>query len=178
MNDVAMAVGHDLKFNVPRIDDELFQIDLIASKSFLRLMTSAVKSGFKTWFIMRSAHSATAAAGGCFNHHWIAKLLCNFHRLILGLDDSIAARRYRHAGFARSSTSSILFAHGLQRTGRMADNLDVAAFTDFHEMRIFSQKTVAGMNRINVADFGCAHDPIDSQIAFKAGGRADADRFI
>src|SRR5262249_52168524 len=116
VNDVAMAVGHDLKFNVARIDDELFQIDLIASKSFLRLMTSAVKSGFKTWFIMRSAHSATAAAGGCFNHHWITKLPRDFHRVILGLDDSIAARRYRHAGFARCRTSSVLVAHRLHRT--------------------------------------------------------------
>ena len=34
------------------------------------------------------------------------------------------------------------------------------------------------MNRIDVADFGRAHDAIDLQITFRARRRADADRFI
>jgi hypothetical protein len=33
MDDVAMAIGHDLKFNVARIDDELF-IHLIVPNAF------------------------------------------------------------------------------------------------------------------------------------------------
>src|SRR5438045_6306069 len=45
-------------------------------------------------------------------------------------------------------------------------------------MRVLSEKSVAGMNRVNVADLGRAHDAIDSQIALKAGRRTDADRFI
>ena len=115
-----MAVGHDLKFNVVRIDDELFQINLIVSKCFLRLMTRAMESGFKARFIVRGAHSASAAAGGRFNHHRVTEFLCDFHRLILCLDDSVAARRYRYAGFARSRTSSVLVAHRLHGTARKA----------------------------------------------------------
>src|SRR5882762_8479865 len=106
MNDAAMAIGHDLKFNVARVDDELFQIHLIVSKCFLRLMTRAMESGFKTWLIMRSAHPAAAAAGSRLNHHRVTKLLCDFHRLILCLNDSIATGRYRYPGFACSRTSS------------------------------------------------------------------------
>src|SRR4051812_23415644 len=34
------------------------------------------------------------------------------------------------------------------------------------------------MNRIDIADFRRAHDPIDSQIAIRARWRADADGFI
>src|SRR5262245_15507601 len=166
MDDVAMAIGHDLKFNVARIEDELFQIHLIVSKCFLRLMARAVESGFKAWLIMRSAHPAAAAAAGRLDHHRVAKLLCDFHRLILCLNDSIAAGRYRHAGFACSSTSSVLVAHRLNRTRGGADELDVAAFADFHEMRVLSEESVAGVNRVNVADLGRAHDPIDSQITF------------
>src|SRR6266536_3421171 len=111
MDDAAMAIGHDLKFNVARVDDELFQIHLIVSKCFLRLMTRAMESGFKTWLIMRSAHPAAAAAGGRLNHHRVTKLLCDFHRLILCLNDSIATGRYRYAGFACSRTSSVLVSH-------------------------------------------------------------------
>ena len=46
MDDVAVAIGYDLKFNVARIYDELLQVDLIVSKCLLRLMTRAVESGF------------------------------------------------------------------------------------------------------------------------------------
>src|SRR5215475_6003252 len=158
MDDVAMAIGHDLKFNVPRIYNELFQVHLIVAKCFLRLMTRAVESGFKAWLIMRSAHPAAAATTSRLDHHRIAKFPCDFHRFILCLNDSIAARCYRHAGFARSSTSSVLVAHGLHRAGRGPDELDVAALTDLHEMRVLSEKSIAGMNRVNIADLSRTHD--------------------
>src|SRR5256714_1200357 len=164
MDDVAMTIGHDLKFNVARVEDELFQIHLIVSKCFLSLMTRAVESGCKAWLIVRTAHSAAAAAAGRFNHHRVPELFCDSHRLILCLNDSIAAGGYRHAGFPRSRTSSVLVTHRLHRTRGRADELDVAAFADFHEMRVLSEKSVAGMNRVNVADLGRAHDPIDSAL--------------
>src|SRR6476659_3645051 len=178
MDDVAMTIGHDLKFNVARIYEELLQVHLIVSKCFLGLMTRAVESGFKAWLIMRSAHSAAAAAARCLDHHRVTKLLCDFHRLFLCLNDSIAAGRYRHADFTRSRTSSVLVAHRLHRTRGRADELDIAAFADFHEMRILGEEPIARMNRVNIADLGRAHDPIDFQITFKAGRRTDTDRFI
>src|SRR5262245_49097578 len=161
MDDVAMAIGHDLKFDVPWVDDELFQVDLVASKSFLRLMTRAMESRFETWLIVRSAHSATAAAGSRLDHHRIAKLLCDSHRLLLRLDDAIAPGRHRNAGSARSRPSSVLVAHRLHRTGGGPNELNVAAFAHFHEMRILSEESIARMDGIYVADLGGAHDPID-----------------
>src|SRR5215216_3953426 len=178
MHDVAMIVGHDLKFNVARIYDQLFQIHLIVAKCFLRLMTRAMESGCKAWLIMRSAHSSAAATGGRFDHHRVAELLSDFHRLVLSLNNSIAARRHRDARFTCRCTSGVFVAHGLHGTGGRANELDVAAFTDLNEMRVFSQEPVAWMDRVNVADLGRAHDPINSQITLKAGGSADADRFI
>src|SRR4029453_3780115 len=178
MNDVAMAIGHDLKFNVARIYDELFQVHLIASKCFLRLMTRAMESGFEAGLIMRSAHAAAPAAGSRLDHHRVPKFFRNLYRIVLCLDDFIAARRYRYAGFARSSTSSVLVAHRLHRTRRGADELDVAAFADLHEMGVLGEESVAGMNRVNIADLGRAHDPIDFQITLKAGRGTDTDRFI
>src|SRR5207248_6533926 len=171
MDDVAMTIGHDLKFNVARVEDELFQIHLIVSKRFLSLMTRAVESGCKAWLIVRSAHPATAAAAGRFDHYRVAELFCDSHRLILCLNDSIAAGGYRHAGFPRSRTSSVLVTHRLHRTRGRADELDVAAFADCHEMRVLSEKSVAGMNRVNVADLGCAHDGIAAQVALRASLR-------
>ena len=45
-------------------------------------------------------------------------------------------------------------------------------------MGILREESITRMNRINIADFGRAHNPIDFQIAFKAGRRTDADGFI
>src|SRR4029077_7331090 len=106
------------------------------------------------------------------------KLLGDFDRLILCLNDSIAAGRYGHADFACSCTSSVFVPHRLPRTRGRADELDVAAFADFHKMRVLSEEPIAGMNRVNIADLGRAHDPIDFQITLKAGRRTDTDRFI
>src|SRR6476620_7946297 len=178
MDDVAMAIGHDLKFNVARIDDQLFQINLIISKRFLRLMTRAMESGFEAGLIMRNAHAAAATAGSRLDHHRVPKFFRDLYRIVLCLDDSVAAGRYRHAEFARRRASSVLVAHRLHSTRGRADELDIAAFADLHEMRILGEKPIAGMNRVNIADLGGAHDPIDFQITFKAGRRTDADRFI
>src|SRR5262245_45621785 len=118
MDDVAMAIGYDLKFNVPRVYDQLFQVHLIITKCFLRLMTRAMESGFKAWLIMRSPHPTAPATAGRLDHHRVAKFPGDFHCFILRLNDSIAARCYRDANFPRSSTSGVLVAHGLHRTGR------------------------------------------------------------
>src|SRR5947207_15196844 len=110
-----MAVCHDLEFDVARIDDELFQIHLIISKCFLRLMTGAVEGRLQTGLIMSGTHPSAAAASSRLDHHWITKLFCDFHRIFLGLNDSIAARCDRYAGFACSGVSGVLIAYCLDR---------------------------------------------------------------
>ena len=45
-------------------------------------------------------------------------------------------------------------------------------------MGVLGQKTVTGMNRIDVANLRRAHDAIDLQITLAARRRADADGFI
>src|SRR5205823_876066 len=59
-----------------------------------------------------------------------------------------------------------------------ADELDVAALADFSEVRVLGQKSVTGMNSIDIAHFRRTHNAIDFQITFRAGRGADADRFI
>ena len=45
MNDVPVLIGHDLKFDVMRIDDQLLDVDLAVSESFLRFRARSVKPG-------------------------------------------------------------------------------------------------------------------------------------
>ena len=43
MNNVTMTIGNNLKFDMMRIDDELLEIDLIVSESFLGFVTRTMK---------------------------------------------------------------------------------------------------------------------------------------
>ena len=45
-------------------------------------------------------------------------------------------------------------------------------------MRVLGEKSVARMNRIDIADFSGAHDAIDFEVALRAGRCADANGFV
>ena len=127
---------------------------------------------------MRAPHAAAAAARSRFNHHRVPDFLRDLDGLILRLDYSVTSRRHWHAGFVREDARGVFVAHGLHRARRGSDKLDVAAFADFGEMRVLREKPIAGMDGIDIANLGCAHNAIDFQITLGAGRRADADRFI
>ena len=110
---------------------------------------------------MRGPHSAPATAGSRLDHHRVTDFLRDLHRLLFCLHDSIASRRDWHASFARICASSVFIAHSLHRARRWSDELDIAAFAHLREMRVLGQESITGMNGVNVADLGCAHDPIE-----------------
>jgi hypothetical protein len=45
-------------------------------------------------------------------------------------------------------------------------------------MRVLGEKSVAGMDGIDVAHLGRTHDPIDLQVTVRAGRRPDANRLV
>src|SRR5207247_11127997 len=58
------------------------------------------------------------------------------------------------------------------------DNIYVQPLTYISQMPYISNKSINGMNRVDIAHFVGAHDAIDFQITFRARGRANANRFI
>ena len=161
MNDVTVMISHNLKLDVMRIDDEFFDVYVPVPKSFLGFMTRPTKCRHQARFVVRHAHAAAATACCRFDHHRIADFLRNLNRILLRLHNSIASRRNRHTGFPRKSPSSVFVAHGLHCTRRGTDEFNIAALADFSEMRVLGEKSIARMDRIDVANLGRAHDAID-----------------
>jgi len=91
---------------------------------------------------------------------------------------AVASGRDGHTGFARKLARQIFVAHRAHRTGWRPDEMNVTALAYFGEMRVLGQKPVTGMNRVDIAHLGGAHDAIDFQITFRARGRPNANRFI
>ena len=68
VNGVAVLVGHDLKFDVMRIDDQFLDVNVAVAESLLRFRARGVKAGHEAGLVMRGAHAAAAAAGDRFDH--------------------------------------------------------------------------------------------------------------
>ena len=113
MNNVAVTIGDDLKFYVVRIKNELLEINLLISESFLRLVTRAMERRLKARLIVRRAHAAAASACDGLDHNRITDLLCDLNRIAIRLYNSIASRSDWHAGFPRKKASRVLVPHSL-----------------------------------------------------------------
>ena len=59
-------------------------------------------------------------------------------------------------------------------SGVWTDEFDLATVADFREPRVFGQEPVAGMDGIDIADFGRTDDTVDTQVAVATGGGTDA----
>src|SRR6516225_10220070 len=105
---------------------------------------------------MCRAHPATAPAGSRLDHYRVTNFPCDFDRLVLCLDNSIASGGNWHASFPCTTASSIFISHCLHRARRWPDKLNVAAFAHLREMGVLGEESIAGMNRIDIADLGCA----------------------
>jgi hypothetical protein len=62
--------------------------------------------------------------------------------------------------------------------GAGADEGEPVIFDDLHEIGVFGQKPIAGVDRLCACDLAGGDDGWDRQIAVGASGRADADAFI
>ena len=74
------------------------------------------------------------------------------------LDEILAAWNDGDLGRSCEGPGLILVSELFHRARRRADEVDLAAAADFIEMGVFGEEPISGMNCLNVADFGCAHD--------------------
>src|SRR5690606_13535795 len=93
-------------------------------------------------------------------------------------DGAVAAGNDGDAAFAHGFAGEGFVAHGADGGRFRADELDVARFALLGEIGVFGEEAVAGVDGVDVGDFGGADDPVGFQITGGGGGRADADGFI
>src|ERR1035438_530529 len=99
MDDLAMAVAQNLKFDVARLFDVLLEINRTVAERLLSLHPGHVVFLCEGYVIVRDPHAAPAAAGDSLDDHRIAERTGGFHRLGFGVDGSVAAGNRRNPGF-------------------------------------------------------------------------------
>src|SRR5690606_8045906 len=93
-------------------------------------------------------------------------------------DGAVGAGDGGHAGFFDGVLGHGLVAHHHDGLGLGADELDVARLALLGELGVLGEKTVAGVDGIDVGEFGGGDDAVGAQVALGAFGGADADGLV
>ena len=108
---VAMLVAEHLDFDVAGIDDEFLDEDAVVAERGFGFGLGEIKTFGDFGRRMRDPHALAAAAGGRLDHHGIADLVGDLHRMLFVLDDAEMARHGRDLGLRRRLLGFDLVAH-------------------------------------------------------------------
>ena len=121
---MAMLVAQHLDFDVPGIDDEFLDEDAVVAERRFGLGLGEVEALGDLGFRMRDPHALAAAAGRSLDHHGVADLVGDLHRVFFVLDHAEMARHRRDPGFRGGLLGFDLVAHGGDGAGVGADEDD------------------------------------------------------
>ena len=108
---VAMLVAQHLDFDVAGIDDEFFDEDAVVAERGFGFGLGEVEAFGDLGLRMRDPHALAAAAGGGLDHHGIADLVGDLHRVLFVFDDAEMSRHRRNLGLGGGLLGFDLVAH-------------------------------------------------------------------
>ena len=127
---------------------------------------------------MRDAHALAAAAGGSLDHHGIADLVGDLHRVPVIVDDAEMARHGRDLGLRGGFLGLDLVTHRGDRIRIGADEDDARFLQRARKRFAFGQEAVTGMDGFGAGRLAGLDDLLDDEIAFGRGRRPDEDRVV
>ncbi len=175
---IAVHVTDQLHFDVARMLEIFFHVNGRIAERRFRFGLRLLEGIFQLALFAHHAHATPAAARRGFDDHRITKLGGDLQRLFDFRQHTVAARNRRHAGFAHRVFGERLIAHRGDHFRCRPDEVNIARGAHFGEVGILRQKSVAGVNRFGVGDFGGADETRDIQITFATRARPDAHGFI
>ncbi|MGY3233966.1 hypothetical protein ACVMAJ_000856 [Bradyrhizobium sp. USDA 4448] len=175
---VAMLVAEHLNLDMAGIDDEFFDEDAVVAERGLGFGLGEIEAFGDLGFGMRNAHALAATAGRGLDHHGIADLVGDPHRVLVVLDDAEIAGHGRDLGFGRRLLGFDLVAHRGDRAGVGTDEDDAGCFQRPRKRLALGQEAVAGMDRLGAGFSTCFDDLLDHQIALGRSRRADQDGLV
>ena len=178
MNGVAVMVRQHLHFNVSRVLDVFFQVDPGVSKRCLGLILRLLERGFQGEIVSGDSHPFAATPRSRLDQNREADFVSDTDRFLIIFDQAITTRHDGDVRVTRDSAGTILVSELFHRDRSWADEIDLAATTNFIEMGVFRKESIAWMNRFDVADLGCTDHVCDLQVAIGRFRGTDANRLI
>src|SRR5216684_5143724 len=178
MNDLAVLIAQNLKFDVSRIFNEALGVNVGRAKGLLRLAARRFVRGQKFFLLAHHPHAATAAACNRLQNQREANFRGFFGQLFFALDRAIAPWNRWQTRALHLTARAILFAHHFNYFRSRANKRNFRRFADLGEIGVFREKSVTRVNGVNIGDLGSADYVRNIQITFTAAWRADTNRFI
>ena len=178
VKDFAFAVAEDLDFDVVGVFDEFFDVDVGVAEALFGFAAGGVVAFAEGDVVVNDAHASAAAAGDGFDHYRVADFFCDGEGVFFGVHGAGGAWGNGDAGFFGEFAADGFVFEGVHGGGAGADEADVATSANFGEVGVFGEESVARMNGVDVGNFGGADEAVDSEVAFKRGGFADANGFV
>ena len=148
IDDVAVLVAEHLDFDVARIDDEFLDEHAVVAERGLRLRLRAREALRDLALRLGDAHALAAAAGRGLDHHRIADLVGDLHRVLLVVDHAEMARHGRDLGGGGGLLGFDLVAHRGDGVGVRPDEHDAGRFQRARKRLALGEEAVARMHRL------------------------------
>ena len=174
---LACAVTEHLHFNMPGASDKFFQEHAIIGEVAGAKPLDAVERTVQLFQTVAQLHTDATTTGGAFQHHRVANTLGGCLRGTQVLQQ-IGTRQQRHAGLLGQLAGTVLEAklHHLFRCGSNKGNAGRLAAA--HEVGIFTEKAVTGMDGLSARLGRNRQQLIDLQVGIGCGAVTQAKGFI
>src|SRR5579859_2846278 len=179
INGIAVFIGKDLDFDVPRSLEKLFHVHGRVAERALGFLPGHGHRIDQCSLRMHDAHAATAASARCLDDDRIADLaryLDYFLRLLRQCP--FAARYHGNARLDHGVLGADLVAHKADGVGTRTNEDESAFFYPFGKVRILGQEAITRVNCLGVSDLGGTDYRRNVQITIGGCGRSYANRFI
>ncbi len=178
IENVAVFVAEDLDFDVARVLDEFFDEAAVVAERRLGFRAGELEAFLGLRRIVGDAHPFAAAAGRRLDHHRIADLVRNLHRVLGVFNFAEVARNGRDLGKVGGFLGFDLVAHRGDGLRIRADENNAVLLQRGRERFTLRQEAVAGVDGFGARAFAGIDDLIHDEIGFRRGGWADVDGFI
>ena len=168
-----MAVGDQLDLDVARLLDVFLDEHPIVGERRLGLIGRRHEAFPRLAVVVGDAHALAAAAGRRLDHHRIADLLGDLHRL-LGVGEGVQPAGHRaDAGLERQLFRLDLVAHRMDGMRLGPDEGDLGLGQRLLELLLLRQEAVTGMHRLRAGLLAGLDDLVDQEIGLRRGRRSD-----
>src|SRR5262249_23686021 len=110
--------------------------------------------------------------------HRVADLFSDLERVLDALQHASGAGQHRDTALTHEGPRLFLDAHQADDVRARSDEFKAGGLADFREAGVLAEKSVAGVDGVDIRDFGGADDGRHVQVTAGAFGRPDADRLV
>ncbi len=176
---IALAVGQDLEFDVPRLLQVLLHVDDIVIEGRAGFGLGHGNCGNQRRLGVHDTHAAAAAAAGCLDDDGVADLARETNILVgIVTERPVGAGHAGHAGGLHRLDRRDLVAHEADRAGRRADEREAARLDALGEIGILGKKTVPGMDCYGIGHLSGANDRRHIEVTVNRRRRTDTHGFV